>query len=187
MKRFNKKENSEFDQKIIDIARVVRIVAGGRRFRFRATVAIGDKKGRVGIAIGKATDVSSAVSKAVTQAKKNLIKVPIVSGTIPHEISLKFRGAKIFLKPARPGTGIIAGGAIRSVVELAGIKDIVSKMQGSSNKTNNVQVTIMALQKLRTKEVINIERGKETKPKKEASKEEKPEKKSKEASNKKNS
>lgn len=178
-KKFNKKENSEFDQKIIDIARVVRIVAGGRRFRFRATVAIGDKKGRVGIAIGKASDVSGAITKAVAQAKKNLIKVPIIEGTIPHEISIKFGGAKVFLKPARPGTGIIAGGAVRSVVELAGIKDIVSKMHGSSNKTNNVQATINALKDLRTKDVINLERGKVQKSEKTEKKPKKDEKESK--------
>ncbi len=165
MKKFNKKEKSEFDQKIIDIARVVRIVAGGRRFRFRATVAIGDKRGRVGVAIGKASDVSSAVSKAVTQAKKNMITVPITNGTIPHEVLVKLGAAKIFLKPARPGTGIIAGGAVRSVIELAGIKDIVSKMQGSSNKTNNVQATISALKNLRTTEVILLEKDKSSKNK----------------------
>jgi len=161
MRKFHRRrEKSEFDQKLIDVARVVRIVAGGRRFRFRTTVVIGNRKGKVGIGIGKAGDVSSAVTKAVSSAKKNLITVPIIDSTIPHEIKVKFGGAHIFLKPAPVGAGIIAGGAVRSVVELAGIKNILSKIHGSSNKPNNVQATLKALQSLRTAESINLERGK---------------------------
>jgi small subunit ribosomal protein S5 len=160
LKKINKKEKSEFEQKLVDIARVVRIVAGGRRFRFRATVVIGNRKGKVGVGIGKAANVTSAVSKAVAFAKKNLILVPIVDGTIPHEVTVDYGGAKVFLKPARPGTGVIAGGPVRAVVELAGIKNILSKMQGSANKLNNVQATILALKNLRTTKNIEKERGK---------------------------
>lgn len=160
-RRFNRKrEKSEFEQKLVDVARVVRIVAGGRRFRFRATVVIGNQKDKVGVGIGKAGDVSSAITKAVATAKKNLLTVPIVDGTIPHEVTVKFRGAQVFLKPARRGTGVIAGGAVRAVVELAGIKNILSKIQGSSNKPNNVQATLRALAKLQTREQIYQRRGK---------------------------
>ncbi|MBU1178325.1 30S ribosomal protein S5 [Patescibacteria group bacterium] len=164
-KRFNRREKPEFEQKLVDVARVVRIVAGGRRFRFRATVVIGNQKGKVGAGIGKAGDVSSAITKAVTLAKKKMITVPIVDDTIPHEIKVKYRGAQVFLKPARKGTGIIAGGAVRAVVELAGIRNILSKIQGSSNKPNNVQATIKALELLQTKEQIYQRRGKMVKKK----------------------
>lgn len=166
MRKFHRRrEKPEFEQKLIDVARVVRIVAGGRRFRFRATVVIGNRKGKVGIGIGKAGDVSSAVTKAVASAKKELITVPIVNGTIPHEVKVKFGGAQVFLKPAPVGAGIIAGGAVRAVVEFAGIKNIFSKIHGSSNKPNNVQATLKALQSLRTAEGINRERGKKVEPK----------------------
>lgn len=166
-KKIKKKEKPEFDQKLIDVARVVRIVAGGRRFRFRTTVVIGNRKGKVGMGIGKAGDVTSAVTKAVASAKKNLIEVPIVNGTIPHEVSVKYGGAQVFLKPARAGTGIIAGGPVRAVVELSGVKDIVSKIQGSSNKPNNVRATIIALKRLRKADKVKRERGKQVVEKKE--------------------
>lgn len=156
-----KKEKGEFEQKLVDLARVARVVAGGKRFRFRAVVCIGNKKGKVGVGIAKGSDVSTAIDKAVSQAKKNLIEAPIVRGTIPHEITVSFRGAKVFLKPATEGTGIIAGGAVRAVVELAGIKNILSKMQGSNNKLNNVRATIQALQKIKKPEVIASQRGKD--------------------------
>ena len=153
------REKSEFDQVLVDVARVARIVAGGRRFRFRATVVIGNKKGKVGMGISKGTDVTNAVNKAVDQAKKNLIIVPIVDGTIPHQIEVKFRGAHVFLKPARKGTGIIAGGAVRAVVEMAGIQNILSKMMGSNNKPNNVQATLHALAQLSSLQDIEERRG----------------------------
>lgn len=142
-------EKTEFEQKLIDIARVARIVAGGRRFRFRACVVIGNKKGKVGLGLAKGADVTGAVSKAVVRAKKNLIQVPIIKGTIPHQVEVKYKGARIFLKPAVPGTGIIAGSSVRSVVELSGIKDILSKIQGSDSKINNAKAVILALKKLR--------------------------------------
>lgn len=152
-KENNKKidsEEKEFEQKIIDIARVTRVMAGGRRMRFRACVVIGDQKGRVGYAIAKGEDVTSAINKAVNRAKKNLIRVKIVENTIPHEVRGKFKAAKVLLKPAPSGTGIIAGGPIRAVLELAGIKNVVSKILGSKNKINNVQATIRTLKSLRT-------------------------------------
>ena len=140
----------EFEQKTVEVARVTRVVAGGKRMRFRALVVIGDKKGRVGIGVRKGVDVSEAVNKAVNTAKKSMITVPLIDGTIPHEIKLKFKSSVVFLKPAKPGTGVIAGGAIRQVLDLAGVKNILSKMIGSSNKINNVMATYLALSKMKT-------------------------------------
>ena len=145
----------EFEQKIVEVKRVTRVVAGGKRMRFRALVVIGDKKGKVGIGIRKGTDVTEAVQKAVNSAKKTMVTVPLVNDTIPHEIKLKYKSSVIFLKPARPGTGIIAGGAIRSVLDLAGVKNVLSKMIGSSNKVNNVMATYLALSSMRNRELIN--------------------------------
>ncbi len=144
----------EFEQKVVEIKRVTRVVAGGKRMRFRALVVIGDKKGRVGIGIRKGTDVSEAVNKSVNAAKKTMITVKILNDTIPHEIKFKFKSAVVFLKPARPGTGIIAGGAIRQVLDLVGVKNVLSKMIGSANKANNVMATYLALSKMRSKEEI---------------------------------
>ncbi len=145
------REPREFDQEIIDISRVTRVVAGGKRMRFRACVVIGDRKGRVGYAVSKGADVSMAVNKAVTAAKKILARVLVVDETIPHETRYKFGAARVLLKPAPAGTGVIAGGPVRAVIELAGIKNIVTKMQGSRNKINNVKATFAALQTLRTR------------------------------------
>lgn len=139
------KEIKEFEEKVIEVARVSRTVKGGRRLRFRALVVIGDRAGRVGLGLGKANEVNIAVNKAVSNAKKNIINVEIVNDTIRHEIMIKYGSAFVFLKPAAPGTSIIAGGAVRSVIELAGIKNILSKIYGSSNKINNVKATIEAL------------------------------------------
>jgi small subunit ribosomal protein S5 len=144
----------EFEQKTIEVARVTRVVAGGKRMRFRALVVIGDKKGRVGIGVRKGLDVSEAVNKAVNSAKKNMITVPLIDDTIPHEIKLKFKSSVVFLKPAKPGTGVIAGGAIRQVLDLVGVKNVLSKMIGSSNKTNNVMATYLALSKMKPKVVV---------------------------------
>lgn len=154
------KERPEFEQKLVDVARVVRVVAGGRRFRFRACVVIGNKKGKVGVGIAKGTDVAGAVEKAVARAKKNLIQVPIVNDTIPHQIQVKYKSANVLLKPARQGTGVIAGGAVRAVCELAGIENITSKMLGSANKVSNVQACILAFKKLRKPEEVAEARGK---------------------------
>ena len=147
----------EFDQKIVEIKRVTRVTGGGKRMRFRALVVIGDRKGKVGIGIRKGPDVSEAVNKAVNAAKKTMVPIKLVNDTIPHEIKFKYKSSVVFLKPAQPGTGVIAGGAIRSVLDLVGIKNVLSKMLGSSNKVNNVMATYLALTKLRTKdELINL-------------------------------
>jgi small subunit ribosomal protein S5 len=150
--RSHEQVKREFDQKIVEVKRVTRVVAGGKRMRFRALVVIGDKKGKVGIGLRKGADVSEAVNKAVNAAKKTLVSVNIVNDTIPHEMKFKFKSSVIFLKPALQGTGVIAGGAIRQVLDLAGVKNVLSKMLGSSNKVNNVMATYLALTKMRTKE-----------------------------------
>lgn len=160
-RKFRHREKSEFDQKLVDLARVARIVAGGRRMSFRALLVIGNRKGKVGMGLAKGSDVSQAIEKAVFQAKKKLIEVKITkSGTIPHEVQVKKGSAKVFLKPAFPGTGIIAGGPLRPVLELAGIKDVFGKIHGAKNKINNVAATLKALEKLQTKEEIFLNRGK---------------------------
>ncbi|MBT3412525.1 MAG: 30S ribosomal protein S5 [Candidatus Jacksonbacteria bacterium] len=141
----DRREKSEFDQSIIDIARVTRVMAGGKRMRFRACVALGNKKGKVGIGIAKGADVQIAISKATTQAEKNMVSVHVVGGTIPHAVVAKFKAAKVMLKPAALGTGVIAGGAVRTILTLAGAENVVGKILGSQNKINNVQVTIKAL------------------------------------------
>jgi len=145
----SRQADKEFDQKIIDIARVTRVMAGGKRMRFRACVVIGDRKGRVGSAVAKGADVTMAVNKAVNKAKKAMVNVPIINETIPHEVEIKFKAAKILLKPAPKGRGIIAGGAVRIVLDLAGISNIVAKILGTNNKLNNVKATINALKMLK--------------------------------------
>jgi small subunit ribosomal protein S5 len=134
---FKKREEKEFDERVLEIARVSRVVKGGRRIRFRATVAVGDHKGRVGVGCGKANEVSVAVQKAATQAKKRVINVPIIDGTIPYEIIATYGAAKVLLKPASSGSSIVAGGAVRNIVELAGITDILAKILGSKSLINN--------------------------------------------------
>ncbi|MAF14328.1 MAG: 30S ribosomal protein S5 [Parcubacteria group bacterium] len=148
-KRGGRVVDREFDQVIVDIARVTRVMAGGKRMRFRACVAIGDRKGRVAQAVAKGADVTLAVNKAVAKAKKVMITVPIVNGTIPHRVDIKLGAAKLLIKPAPKGTGIIAGGAVRTVLDLAGIADVVAKILGTNNKINNVKATIEALKRLK--------------------------------------
>ncbi|MDD3711290.1 MAG: 30S ribosomal protein S5 [Patescibacteria group bacterium] len=148
-KRFGERPKEEFEQRILDIARVTRVMKGGKRMSFRACVAIGDKKGRIAVALGKGADVTLAVNKAVNKAKKNIVFVPIVNDTIPHEINNKFGSAKILLKPASQGRGVIAGGVVRVIMDLVGIKNISSKILGTNNKINNAKCTILALDKLR--------------------------------------
>ena len=149
--RRNEREKSEFDQKVLDMARVTRVVAGGRRFSFRATVGLGNKKGKIGVGIGKGLDVSQAVEKAVADAKKNMMVVVLKEGTIPHEVEAKYAAAKVFLKPAPKGKGLVAGGAIRAICSLAGIKNITAKIiSKSTNKLNNAQATLEALKKLKS-------------------------------------
>lgn len=143
-----KREKPEYDQKLLDLARVTRVVKGGRRFRFRATLVIGNRKGKVGVGVGKGSDVSEAIKKAFDDAKKSMIIVPMHKNTILHEIIFKAGSARIILKPASPGKGVIAGGAIRSVVDLAGVKDITAKSLGTSNKLNVARATVAAFANL---------------------------------------
>ncbi|PIT93740.1 30S ribosomal protein S5 [Candidatus Falkowbacteria bacterium CG10_big_fil_rev_8_21_14_0_10_43_11] len=142
-------EKSEYEQKIVDIARVTRVMAGGKRMRFRACVVLGNRNGKVGVGLAKAADVTNAITKAVEQAKKNMLLMQIVNGTIVHEVRHKFGAARILLKPSKQGTGIIAGGAARIVLELAGIKNIVGKILGTSNSVNNVKCVMEALRSLK--------------------------------------
>ncbi len=148
-KKFTRKERPEFDQKLLDLARVTRVVKGGRRFRFRATLVIGNRNGKVGIGVAKGNDVSEAVRKAYNAAKKKMIQIKRHNNTIACETTAKDGSAQVLLKPARPGRGIVAGGAVRAVVELAGIRDIVSKSLGSSNKLSVARATIKALEKVK--------------------------------------
>lgn len=146
-----KTEKSEFEQKLLDVARVTRVVAGGRRFRFRVVVVVGNKNGKVGVGVAKGQDVTLAVEKAVVQAKKNLISVPIKSGTIPFEVEAKYGAAKVLLKPTPIGKGLVAGGVVRVICDLVGIKNISAKiLSKSGNKLNNARATIEALKKLKT-------------------------------------
>jgi small subunit ribosomal protein S5 len=148
-KRFKgKREKPEFEQKLLDLARVTRVVKGGRRFRFRATLVIGNRRGKVGVGVGKGGDVSDAIKKAYDDARKHMINVSIVDNTIAHDVFHKKGSAKIMLKPAPKGRGVVAGGAVRAVVELSGIKDIVSKSLGTSNKINVARAAAEALELL---------------------------------------
>jgi small subunit ribosomal protein S5 len=142
-------EPKEFEEKVIAIDRVARVVKGGRRFRFRATVVVGDGKGRVGVGVGKGSEVMTSIAKAVARAKSQMITVPLKNHTIPHEVQVRFAGAQVLLKPASAGTGVIAGGAVRNVVEVAGIHDLLTKSLGSSNKVNNAYATALALSRLK--------------------------------------
>lgn len=149
----------ELVDKLVGVQRVTKVTKGGRAFGFSAIVVVGDGNGVVGHGLGKSKDVSSAIAKAVEDAKKNLVRIPILDGTLPHEQKGKFGGAKVFIKPASHGTGVIAGGAVRSVLESVGIKDVLSKSQGSSNAHNVVKATFDALLQLRSAETIAKQRG----------------------------
>jgi small subunit ribosomal protein S5 len=144
-KKFGKREKPEFDQKLLDLARVTRVVKGGRRFRFTAVLIIGNRNGKVGVGVAKGNDVSEAIRKAYNSATKNLFQTKRHNNTISCEVSSKEGSAVVMLKPAKPGRGIVAGGAVRAVVELAGIRDIVSKSMGSSNKLSVARATLKAL------------------------------------------
>ncbi len=138
-------EPKEFDERMVHIDRVARVVKGGRRFRFRALVVVGDHKGRVGVGTAKGADVTAAISKATDVAKKNVVKISLYKGTLPHESEAKVSGARILLKPASPGTGLIAGGVVRVVLEVVGVQNALSKSLGSSNKINSAYATVEAL------------------------------------------
>jgi small subunit ribosomal protein S5 len=150
--RRDDKPKDDMEQRILEVARVTRVMAGGKRMNFRACVAIGDKKGNVGVGLGKGADVTMAVNKAVNRAKKTMVNVPMINETIPHEVYLKMGAAKLMLKPAKKGRGVISGGVTRIILELAGVRNVTSKALGSNNKINNARCTIAALGQLRRPE-----------------------------------
>lgn len=157
-KRRNNQKKDEFQEQLIKINRVVKVVKGGRRFRFSALVVVGDHKGRVGFGTGKANEVPDAIRKAIEDAKRNVVRVPMVGTSLPHDIVGKHDSGKIILKSAKPGTGIIAGGPVRQILEIAGYKDVVSKSLGSNNTINMVRATMNGLQRLETKEQVAARR-----------------------------
>lgn len=149
--RMQTTEEKTFEEAVVAIDRVARVVKGGRRFRFKALVVVGDGKKRVGVGVAKGADVQAAITKATAVAKKQLNEIPLVNATIPHETEAKVAGAKVLLKPAAPGTGIIAGGTVRAILNVTGIHNVLSKSLGSSNKVNIAYATIEALTQLKPK------------------------------------
>ena len=149
----------ELKDRLVAINRVTKVTKGGRTFTFAAIVVVGDGKGVIGVGLGKAGEVTAAIAKGVEAAKKNLVRVPVLKGTIPHEVEVRFGGAQVFLKPASTGTGVVAGGAMRAVLESVGITDVLAKSKGSSNPHNLVKATIMALEELRDARTVAQNRG----------------------------
>jgi small subunit ribosomal protein S5 len=158
-RRGRRDEGDELDERVVHIARTAKVVKGGRRFAFRAVVVVGDNKGSVGVGVGKARGVPDAIRKAADRARKNMRQIPLAGTTIPHEVTTRFSAATVMLKPASPGTGVIAGGGVRAVVEAAGIRDILTKSLGSANILNVVKATMQALEQIKDPAIEAERRG----------------------------
>lgn len=156
--RSSTQRSSEFEERVIHVNRCSKVVKGGRRFSFGALVIVGDRKGRVGFALGKANEVADAIRKASELARRNLVLVTMRDQTLPHEVTGKFSGAKVLLRPASEGTGVIAGGGVRTLLELAGVRDVLAKSLGSNNHLNVVKATMVAIQSLRSRDEITAMR-----------------------------
>ena len=156
---FGEKSNSVLEERVVHIKRCSKVVKGGRNFSFGALVVVGDKTGKVGFGLGKANEVADAIRKGTDLARKTIFNVPLKNSTLPHEVETKFRGARVLLRPASPGTGIIAGGGMRAVLDLAGVHDVLAKSLGSSNPTNVVRATIKALSMLISRDDVLLRRG----------------------------
>ena len=157
----NRNDREELDERVIDIARVAKVVKGGRRFAFRVAVVVGDNKGRVGLGVGKARGVPDAIQKAAGRARDNMERISLVGSTIPHEVTIRHSGAEVLLKPASPGTGVIAGGPVRAVLEAAGVRDVLTKSLGSANVLNVATATLKGLRSMKKLHEEASNRGKD--------------------------
>jgi small subunit ribosomal protein S5 len=155
----DRETKSDFEERVIHVNRCAKVVKGGRRFSFSALIVVGDRNGRVGFALGKANEVADAIRKGTEAAKRNAVRITMKNKTIPHEVSSKFDGASVYMRPASEGTGVIAGGGMRAVLELSGVRDVLAKSMGSTNPLNVIRATMLGLQKLSSREAILEERG----------------------------